>query len=183
MQASYAYAIFHTPFGWGGLVTSGKGLRRVILPVSSARKAEELIRAEFPQVYLVSVRFYYWLKVFGEYFRGERVNFEGQIDLTGKSDFARTILLACRRIPYGETRSYGWLAEDAGRPKAARAVGNVLARNPLPLVIPCHRVIKADGTLGGFSAPGGLALKAGLLQLEGIRVPFCGDFPWPAGPK
>ncbi len=102
------------------------------------------------------------------------MSFLEQIDLSGKSNFARAILLACRRIPYGEIRSYGWLARVVGRPKAARPVGNVLARNPLPLVIPCHRVVRADGTLGGFSARGGLSLKARLLQLEGIRIPLSG---------
>ncbi len=174
MQPSYYYTVFQTPLGWCGLVRGERGLRRVIFPLSTAGETEECIRAEFPQVCLRSVRFNYWLRAFKRYFHRERVSFLGQIDLSGKSNFSRAILLACRRIPYGEIRSYGWLARVVGRPKAARPVGNVLARNPLPLVIPCHRVVKADGTLGGFSARGGLSLKARLLQLEGIRIPLSG---------
>ena len=174
MEDIYFYTIFQSPFGWCGLVRGRRGLRRVIFPGSTAREIEERIRAEFAKVCLRSVRFNYWLKAFRRYFRGKRVNFPGQIDLSGKSKFARAVLLTCRRIPYGKTRSYGWLARAAARPRAARAVGGVLARNPLPLVIPCHRVVKADGTLGGFSAPGGLTLKARLLQLEGIKIAFSG---------
>ena len=69
-----------------------------------------------------------------------------------------------RTIPYGETRSYGWVASHLGLPKAARAVGQALGRNPLPIIIPCHRVISSDGGLGGFG--GGLGLKESLLRLE-----------------
>ena len=75
-------------------------------------------------------------------------------------------MTACRDIRFGQTVSYGRLAEMAGKPGAARAVGRALAKNPLPLIIPCHRVICANGKIGGFSAPGGVTLKKRLLQLE-----------------
>lgn len=71
------------------------------------------------------------------------------------------------RIPTGETRSYGWLARKVGRPRAARAVGRAMATNPLPIVVPCHRVVASDGSLRGYG--GGLAMKAALLRLEGAR--------------
>ena len=84
----------------------------------------------------------------------------------GGSPFARRVLEACRRIPYGQTRSYAQLAAAAGSPGAARAVGRVMASNRVPLVIPCHRVVGSAGKLGGFSAPGGLETKRRLLDLE-----------------
>jgi len=85
----------------------------------------------------------------------------------GTTPFARRVLELCRRIPYGQTASYRQLASAAGSPRAARAVGNVMAANRFPLVIPCHRVVGADLQLRGFSAPTGVALKQRLLQLEG----------------
>jgi methylated-DNA-[protein]-cysteine S-methyltransferase len=87
------------------------------------------------------------------------------VDLDGLPPFQRKVLLAERRVPYGRTITYGALAAKVGRPRAARAVGQALAHNPVPLVVPCHRVIAAGGGLGGFG--GGLALKRRLLALEG----------------
>jgi len=80
--------------------------------------------------------------------------------------FQRAVWLACMTIPKGQTRSYKWIAERIGRPKAFRAVGTALGKNPFAPAVPCHRVIKSDGTLGGFSAPGGLESKTKLLKKE-----------------
>jgi O-6-methylguanine DNA methyltransferase len=80
--------------------------------------------------------------------------------------FQRAVWTACMSIPAGETRSYKWIAQKIGRPGAARAVGSALGKNPFAPVVPCHRVIKADGTPGGFSAPGGLKAKLKLLRKE-----------------
>jgi len=105
---------------------------------------------------------------FRRYVAGRPVDFTGHpIDLTGRPPFHRRALLAARRIPYGQVCTYGWLAKQVGSPRAARAAGQAMAANPLPLVIPCHRVVGAGGALTGFG--GGLALKRALLQLEGIR--------------
>jgi methylated-DNA-[protein]-cysteine S-methyltransferase len=84
----------------------------------------------------------------------------------GLTTFGRAVVARCRAIPYGQTRSYGQLATLAGRPGAARAVGQVMATNRIPLIVPCHRVVAAGGLLGGFSAPQGLAMKRRLLALE-----------------
>ena len=84
----------------------------------------------------------------------------------GLSEFAKSVLTACRAIKFGQTISYLGLAEKAGHPTAARAVGNVMAKNPLPLIVPCHRVLNADGRAGGFSATGGISLKKKMLELE-----------------
>lgn len=80
--------------------------------------------------------------------------------------FYQDVWRACARIPAGEVRTYGWIAEQIGRPRAARAVGQALAANPFAPTIPCHRVVRSDGGLGGYSGPGGRARKARLLQLE-----------------
>jgi len=98
---------------------------------------------------------------------GEVCDFDDiSIDLSGRTLFQRKVLQACRVIPWGNTRTYGELAQDAGYPGAARAVGSVMSNNRLPLIIPCHRVLAASG-LGGFSAPRGVSLKKRLLALEG----------------
>jgi methylated-DNA-[protein]-cysteine S-methyltransferase len=101
------------------------------------------------------------------YAAGEEVDFSDvAIDDRHLTDFGRRIFKACRQIPRGGTRSYGQLAAVCGSPGAARAVGQVMARNRYPLIVPCHRVLAAGGLLGGFSAPQGLAMKRRLLELE-----------------
>jgi methylated-DNA-[protein]-cysteine S-methyltransferase len=106
------------------------------------------------------------------YFAGEAVALgRYPVDLSAHPPFRRRALLAASKIPYGEVRTYGWVASRAGRPRAGRAAGQAMSRNPIPLVIPCHRVIAAGGRLGGFG--GGLKMKRALLQLEGL----------PSGPR
>jgi methylated-DNA-[protein]-cysteine S-methyltransferase len=99
-----------------------------------------------------------------EYLAGTRVVFDVPLDLTALTPFTRRVLDATRQIPYGETRSYGWVADHIGCPGGAQAVGQALHRNPLPMIIPCHRVVGADGSLVGFG--GGLDRKRQLLALE-----------------
>ncbi|GAB4342384.1 MAG: hypothetical protein Kow0099_19870 [Candidatus Abyssubacteria bacterium] len=106
-----------------------------------------------------------------EYFDGSRKRFSFSADLSRCTAFQRRVLLKTAKIPYGQTRTYGWLARQAGSPGASRAVGQVIARNPVPLIIPCHRVLGSAGELRGFA--GGLKafdLKRALLDIEGIRV-------------
>jgi len=91
------------------------------------------------------------------------------IDLSGYTAFQRRVYRACRQIPRGSTRSYRELAAQSGSPHAARAVGNCMARNRIPLVIPCHRVVSSNGQIGSYSAPGGKCMKKRLLDLERIR--------------
>lgn len=99
-----------------------------------------------------------------EYFSGARREFGLAFELEGATDFERAVWLALRDIPFGETRSYKWVAEHIGKPLAARAVGRALSNNPLPIVLPCHRVIESRGTLGGYSE--GERIKVRLLDLE-----------------
>ena len=104
------------------------------------------------------------------YASGARDDFRDvTLDLSHLTEFQRRIVEQCRRIRPGATLSYGELAAKAGKPGAARAVGNTMARNRFPIVVPCHRVVAAGGALGGFSAPSGISLKERLLVLEGSR--------------
>ena len=104
---------------------------------------------------------------FEEYFAGHDVSFEEvEIELSGKTEFQRSIVDCCRAIPFGETRSYGQLAAIAGRPKAARAVGTVMRKNSFPIIVPCHRVVSSNG-LGGFTSPQGCKTK---IQLQAVEA-------------
>jgi len=102
------------------------------------------------------------------YAGGQPVRFACRLDLSSGTPFQQEVWRALRTIPRGETRSYAWVARRIGKPKAVRAVGAACGANPIPIIVPCHRVIASDGSLGGFS--GGLALKRRLLELEGARL-------------
>jgi methylated-DNA-[protein]-cysteine S-methyltransferase len=104
------------------------------------------------------------------YLRGERTTLDLSVDLDALTQFQRQVLEATAQVPRGSVATYGEIAQRIGSPKAARAVGQALGRNPVPIVIPCHRVIAADGSLGGYSGGGGLRSKAALLQLEGATI-------------
>jgi O-6-methylguanine DNA methyltransferase len=107
-----------------------------------------------------------------EYFAGDRTFFSVPVDLSQVAAFERAALDIAAKIPYGEVRSYKWIAEQLGKPDAARAVGSAMAGNPVPLIVPCHRVVKTDGGLGGYSF--GLVQKEALLNLERSTTPYVG---------
>ncbi|MDG2185768.1 MAG: MGMT family protein [Mariniblastus sp.] len=113
-----------------------------------------------------------WVEKFKMFAQGRRVSFASlDLELASSTRFQRQVLECCRKIAYGETVSYGQLAEMAGFPRAARAVGSTMRRNQHPLVIPCHRVVASAG-IGGFSSPQGVGLKQRLLRLEGHHHDF-----------
>ncbi|MDA8325746.1 MAG: methylated-DNA--[protein]-cysteine S-methyltransferase [Nitrospiraceae bacterium] len=114
---------------------------------------------------------------FRKYFDGALRTFTYPFVLVDGTPFERSVWLALREIPYGQTRSYKWLAARVGRPQAARAAGQALAKNPLPIVLPCHRVIESDGGLGGYSPA--LEIKRRLLELEYYRSMRTGSQPHP----
>ena len=103
-----------------------------------------------------------------EYLRGKRTPFMTKLDLDYLPLFKRKVLLICSKIPYGKVMSYGQLAEKAGSPKAARAIGQIMAGNPIPMVVPCHRVVGSDGSLTGYA--GGIDMKKKLLLMEGVEI-------------
>ena len=163
------YDVFETPFGWMGLLASEAGLRRTTLPRSSPDEcADELLTGQVGKAVPAPDRFEGLKEKLEMFFEGSPVSFEDEpIDVYDAAPFHRAAWDACRSIPSGETRSYGWLGASVGSPRAARAAGQSMARNRLPIIIPCHRVIAADGTLGGYGkGKSQLALKQRLLDME-----------------
>jgi methylated-DNA-[protein]-cysteine S-methyltransferase len=164
------YAVMDVPVGSLVLVVGRRGLMNVIITGRKGREAESLARARFADAtpdpgLLPDLRVQ-----LGAYFAGQRVVFDTPVDLVGVTDFQRQVLKACGRVGYGQAVTYGELARRVGRPKASRAVGQAMAANPVPIVIPCHRVVGASGELTGFSAEQGVRLKRWLLDLEsGVR--------------
>ena len=166
------FDIFETPFGWVGAVASGRGLRRTTLPQESPDECAALLDGYAEGAQQDPGRFSGLANLLSRYLEGAAVDFVGQpLDVTDAPAFQQAAWSACMTIPYGETRPYKWLAARAGRPNAPRAAGQSMARNRLPLIVPCHRVVASDGTLRGFGKGATqLDLKQRLLDLESGRL-------------
>ena len=167
---NYYYTIFKTRRGYFGLCSTENGLYRTCLPTQSRGKTEKILTKGLKNpVFQKSLMPTLKNKIIA-YYKGIYVDFSDvAVDLSGCALFSQKVLLACMKIRYGETMTYKQLAASAGRPNSARAVGGVMARNRLPLIIPCHRVLGSDGSLHGFSAPGGTKTKLEMLNLEKQR--------------
>ncbi len=168
MQKAVKYTIFKTKWGYFGLAGTEFGLLRTCLPMRRHEDVKLRLLKDLGKVRFDKGVFKELPGKISAYFDGACVNFSPNIPivLEGFSLFVRCVLTACRDIRYGQTISYSQLAERVGRAAAVRAVGGALAKNPLPLIIPCHRIVCADGQIGGFSAPGGKKLKEKLLRHE-----------------
>lgn len=162
MTGGLKYVTFDTDMGWMGILSSVKGLRRTTLPQSSVEEASRLLGVN--DATWSPYPFEDLIQRFRAYFSGYKVTFPDRLDLSGATVFQQQVWQATWLIPYGSTRSYLWVAEQIENKKAVRAVGQALGRNPLPIIIPCHRVINSHGGLGGFG--GGVAMKQQLLYLE-----------------
>ena len=175
-RAAEGYAIFPTAIGPCGVAWSQRGLVSIQLPeeTAEATRARLWNRITLPDdggstTPPASVKAA--IERIIRHLTGEEgANLDG-IELDDVPPFHRKVYDAARRITRGEIRSYGDLAGDAGSPGGARAVGQAMANNPLPIVVPCHRVIAAGGKPGGFTSPGGLDTKARLLAIEGAKLP------------
>ena len=166
------YHIFETRFGWMGLLSSENGLLRSTLPEDSeSESCASHLGLESPDTIPDPERFAELRNRLLQYFDGGDVEFgDVALDLEDAPDFHRKAWQACRAIPRGETRTYKWLAKMAGSPNAPRAAGQTMARNRLPIIVPCHRVIGSDGSLRGFgSGETRIDLKFRLLELEGAK--------------
>ncbi len=167
------YALFDTAIGRCALVWRGGLVIGAALPEASDERARLFLARRFPAA----------VEADPPPFAAEAIARIASLMAGGKTDlsdirvdpegssFDRNVWQAARRIPCGEVRSYGDIAREIGAPGAAQAVGIALGRNPVPIIIPCHRVLAADGGSGGFSAPGGVATKFRILEMEGAKRP------------
>jgi len=165
------FAVWPTAWGPMGAVLDAGRIRRIVLPHYQRDDLEQLIGWEHPGVRADTDAATDLIDRTRRYFNGEPVGFDDlPCALPSETSFAGKVLRACREIPYGQTVSYGHLAMRIGREDAARAVAGAVAKNPVPLIVPCHRVTYADGRLGGFSAAGGPELKQRMLTLEAANA-------------
>lgn len=162
-QITTTYAVVDTSIGQLSIVRSEQGLRRISIH-ASRKSAMESIAQQFPQSIEAPDSFGDLPQRLKRYADGERIVFNEALDSGNATSFQRAVWGATCAIPYGETRTYGWIAQRIGRPGAARAVGQALGSNPFPIIVPCHRVIGADDGLTGFSC--GIEVKKRLLDIE-----------------
>ncbi|MEX2108552.1 MAG: methylated-DNA--[protein]-cysteine S-methyltransferase [Solirubrobacterales bacterium] len=163
-----AFAKTDSPFGPLLLATTPKGLVRVGLPNQDAEELlVDLAERVSPRLLEAPAKLDEARRELDLYFDGKLKRFDLPIDWRLSEGFRLRVLRAITRIPYGETRNYTEMATSAGNERAVRAAGTACGRNPVPLVVPCHRVLRTGGALGGYG--GGLPMKEGLLELEGIR--------------
>jgi methylated-DNA-[protein]-cysteine S-methyltransferase len=168
-----AYDLVDSPVGALFVAGTERGLCRISFDSEPEREEERLARTFGPRVLRSPRAVDSARRALDRYFEGRLRAFELPLDLRPLAEFPRDVLQLLARVPYGNTTTYGTLAALAGRPRAARAVGMVMNRNPIPIVLPCHRVVGSTGKLVGYA--GGLDRKEQLLRLEGALDPMLTD--------
>jgi methylated-DNA-[protein]-cysteine S-methyltransferase len=163
-----AYDLTETPIGTLLVAATDRGLCRISFRADPEAARDELARAYGPRVLRTSKPLDRARLELDEYFEGRRRAFDLELDLRAVPDFHVQVLRELAKVPYGHVTTYGTLAQHVGHPRAARAVGTVMNRNRIPIVLPCHRVIGASGKLVGYG--GGLDVKERLLRLEGALL-------------
>jgi methylated-DNA-[protein]-cysteine S-methyltransferase len=172
------YCLFDTAFGPCGIAWNPQGLTRLQLPEPDHGATERRLQRRVPhaRAQVPALATAEAIAALQRYFSGEPEDFSNiAVDLEGISPFHQKIYAALRRVGWGQVTSYGTLARAVGEPDAARAIGQAMRQNPVPIVIPCHRVLAAGRKVGGFSAPGGATTKVRLLKLEGVRLDPAAD--------
>jgi methylated-DNA-[protein]-cysteine S-methyltransferase len=168
--ADISYAPVDSPFGTLHAATTRRGLVRIAFPEESVESVlERLARGLSPRIVEAPASLDAVKRELDDYFAGRRLTFEIPLDWSLIGPFGRRVLRATSEIPYGGVLSYTEVAAEAGSPRGSRAAGNALGANPIPIVIPCHRVLRTGGALGGYG--GGLDRKRFLLELEGALTP------------
>ena len=157
------FDVFQTRIGWIGVAWTARGIIALELPRRSRADVLKDLQNQFADGVIADAP-PQMKKELLEYAQGQRRVFDLPLDWALIKPFQRLVLTAANKIPFGETRTYGWVAKQIGKPRAARAVGRALATNPIPLILPCHRVIGSNGSLTGYG--GGLPLKKKLLEME-----------------
>ena len=177
MAITHSHRLFETSLGWMGIAWSDLGLTRVLTPQRDRQDCERRLMRfagdrtkavadpELPAFVAEAIA------LLTRYAKGDVIDFSSvKLDLDDIEPFRLDIYDAARKLKFGETVTYGQLAEAAGHPGEARDTGQALGANPVPIVVPCHRILAAGGKIGGFSAPGGARTKERLLALEGVQV-------------
>ncbi len=165
------YCVFDTAIGPCGVAWNERGLRRLQLPERDPGTTERRLSASAARTGSVPAEINQLIADIQGYMSGRNIDFAAvAVDLTDVESFECEVYAAARAVPWGQTVSYGELARRIDSPGAARAVGRALARNPVPVVVPCHRILAKGHRIGGFSAPGGTFTKERLLALEGVQV-------------
>ena len=162
------FDVVDSPIGPLLVAATDRGLARIFFDADPELHLERLAKAFGPRVLRSAPSVDATRRQLDEYFDGTRSSFALDVDLRGAAPFARQVLDELAHVPYGQTTTYGSLAAKVGAPRAARAVGTVMNRNPIPIVLPCHRVVGANGSLTGYG--GGLDVKEHLLRLEGALL-------------
>ncbi len=161
------FDVLETPIGELLVAASEQGVASILFDPDLDEDLDRLARTAGPRVLRSPRSVDRARRELDEYFAGKRRSFDVALDLRALPQFTLSVLDELARVPYGETTTYGTLAGRVGRPRAARAVGTVMHRNPIPIVLPCHRVVGSTGDLTGYG--GGLHRKVALLELEGAR--------------
>ena len=174
-RGSYC-SLYRTNVGCGGVVASDQGLVELFLPFTGAASAQvaEVIAAAYPLATTGNPLTERAAALLERYFAGEEVSFDLDIDRRAFTPFQQAVYELVAKIPFGQVKTYAQVAGEIGRPGAARGVGTAMARNPLPVIIPCHRVVGGSGAMTGYSGPGGVASKKVLLAMEGVLFNKCG---------
>jgi len=167
-MSNLRFHICETDLGWVGVALSDRGLREITLPHRSRDEALRRVAEFGADEPVTKAEAKDLTQMIDALVSGKPHNNGIALDWTGITPFRRAVMEECARIPPGQTLSYGELAARVGKPSAARAVGRVMATNPFPLLVPCHRVLGSDRTLHGYG--GGLPMKAALLKAEGVSV-------------
>lgn len=175
MNDTLRYCMFEAPGGWGAVLSGSKGIREVVLPFGweTRERLEASLAARLPRPVEAPVDDVASeaARRLSRYFRGERVEFfDLPLDLAAFTPFQAEVYRVVAAIPHGKVLTYRDVAVAVGRPAAARGIGGAMGRNPLPVIIPCHRVVGSSGAMTGYSAPGGIASKQWLLRLEGVHL-------------
>ena len=162
------FDVIDSPIGPLLVAATDRGLARIFFDPEPEHHLDRLAKTFGPRVLRSASTVDAAHRQLDEYFEGTRSSFALDVDLRGSAPFAQQVLDELARVPYGHTTTYGTLAAKVGAPRAARAVGTVMNRNPIPIVLPCHRVIGSNGSLTGYG--GGLDVKEQLLRLEGALL-------------
>lgn len=160
------YAFFESQIGTISLASRNKKIIALDIQSKNVYEVKKHLSSLYPDGHESELSFKTIKLLLHRYLKGKKVDFDVDIDISGESQFTQKVLRELKKIPYGEVRSYLWIGKQVGHVMGARAVGQAVKRNPIPIIIPCHRVIREDGSLGGFSL--GIEIKKRLLAIEGV---------------